>query len=359
MRKAAVFVAFVISSFSAAVFADQVTFKNGDRLTGTIVNSNGKEITFKTDGAGEIKIQWDAVKELTSDETVYLVTAEKKTVSGKVTTEERNLLVHTANGGAVAVPFASVATIRSESEQAAYEKSLHPGLLQDWKGGANIGFAFARGNSDTTNLDIAFNADRKTSSDEITLFTSTLYSTNGGPGGGVTADAILGGARYARNITPRLFAFASADYTHDELQALNLRSIYTAGLGWHLVNNPNTTFDVLAGANYTRETYSGGATTAGSTTGVNRNLPGITAGEDFTRKFGAASVFTEHFYFYPDLDDLSQYRFALDAGWVTKINRWLGWQVSVSDRYHKNPPILGPKKNDVIFSTGLNIAFSR
>lgn len=80
-------------------------------------------------------------------------------------------------------------------------------------------------------------------------------------------------------------------------------------------------------------------------------------GEDFARKLGGTTSFTEHFYFYPDLSDTSQYRFSLDAGLVTQINKWLGWQAAVSDRYITNPPILGTKSNDVVLTAGINLAF--
>jgi len=91
---------------------------------------------------------------------------------------------------------------------------------------------------------------------------------------------------------------------------------------------------------------------------VSRNLPGLTFGENYMHKLRGTTVFTERFIFYPDLSDFSQYRFSLDAAAVTKISKWLGWQTSISDRYVTNPPIAGTKSNDVIFSTGLNIAFT-
>ena len=47
-----------------------------------------------------------------------------------------------------------------------------------------------------------------------------------------------------------------------------------------------------------------------------------------------------------------------DAASVTKINKWLGLQLAISDRYVSNPPIVGTKSNDVIFSTGINFAFA-
>jgi hypothetical protein len=43
---------------------------------------------------------------------------------------------------------------------------------------------------------------------------------------------------------------------------------------------------------------------------------------------------------------------------VTRISKWLGWQNSLGDIYVSNPP-LGKKKNDVIFTTGLNVSFPR
>lgn len=342
-----------------AALADTVTLKNGDHLTGSITGSDGKELTLKTDYAGEIKIQWTAVMDVTSANPLYVVTSGKKTVNGNLTMAGPDLIVHTATEGEVQVPIAQLAAVRSVADQQAYEKSLRPGLIEAWTGNVNLALAFARGNSDTTNLSTGLNADRKTTNDEIKLYTSSIYTTSGrttaGTPSGVTADAILAGARYDRNLNKKLFAFVSGDFTHDALQDLNLQSIYSGGLGWHAINNAKTTLDVLGGVNYTRETYSGGP---GAGMNVQRNLAGLTAGEVFMHKFGATTTLTEDFTFYPDLSDFSQYRFALDSALVTKINKWLGWQTTFSDRYVTDPPILGTKSNDVILSTGLNIAFA-
>ncbi len=344
----------VALAMASVAGADTVALKNGDRLTGTVEVSDGKDVTLKTDFAGEIKIQWSAVLELKTDKPIYVVTPDKKTVSGTVSTDGSNLVVHTASNGTVPIALAQVTVIRSSDVETAYEKSLHPSLLEAWKGGASLGFGIARGNSETTNLTTGFAADRKTLHDELTLYESSLYSTNDLPGGGVIANSILGGAKYDRNITQRLFFFVSADYAHDALQDLNLRQIYSGGLGVHLINTPNTTLDALAGANYTRETYGGGTTAPA----VDRNLAGITLGEIFMHKFGKSTTFNEVFYFYPDLSNTGEYRFALDAAAVTKINNWLGWQSTLTDRYVTNPPIVGTKSNDIIFSTGINVSFA-
>jgi putative salt-induced outer membrane protein YdiY len=342
----------LVGLLAGAAMADVVQLKNGDRLTGTITDSDNKTLVIKTDYAGDVTIQWSAIQGVTSGSPIYVSTTDRGTISGTVTPSGSNLVVRTASASTVEVPWAAITAVRSSAGQAAYEKTLHPSLIQGWNASANIGFALARGNSETTNLNTGFNADRKTLSDNIAVYESSIYTTDDAPGGGVTANAILGGARYDRNIKGPWFAFVSGDFTHDELQDLDLRSIYSGGLGWHAINRADTTLDVLAGVNYTRESY--GATPTNAT--INRNLPGLTFGEDFAHKFNPRTSVTEHFYFYPDLSDTSQYRMSLDASGVTKINNWLGWQVSISDRYVTNPPVLGTKSNDLILSTGLTIA---
>jgi putative salt-induced outer membrane protein len=343
---------------ATGVRADTLILKNGDRLTGVVETSDGKNLTLKTDYAGEIKLQWAAVKEIASAKAIYVVMPDKKTVNGNVTTEGADLVVHTSGTEAVRVPLAAVTTLRSPEQEVAYEKTQNPTLLENWKGGVNIGFALARGNSETTNLNTGFTGDRKTLNDHIALYLNSIYSTNDKPGGGVTANEILAGARFDRNVTKRFFGFVSGDFTHDELQELNVRGIYSAGPGVHVIATDRTIFNVLAGGNYTRETYSLGPTGVPPAGGLVRNHAGVTVGEDFTRKLGRASVFTEKFYFYPDLTQTGQYRFALDSGFVSKINNWFGWQFTVSDRYVSNPPIVGTVANDVVFSTGMNFTFA-
>jgi putative salt-induced outer membrane protein YdiY len=339
-------------AMACAASADTVTLKNGDHLTGTVETSDGKNVTLKTDYAGEIQIQWSSIAQIKTDKPIYVVMPDKSTVSGILTTEGTNLVVQPASGAPVQLAIAQVTVVRGIDQQTAYEKSLHPAIWEDWKGGINLGFALARGNSETTNLTTGFTADRKTTNDEITAYFSSLYSTNDKTGGGTIANSIVGGIKYDRNITKRVFAFVSGDFTHDELQDLNIRGIYSGGLGYHLINNPNTALDVLAGVNYTHESYGAGPTL------ITRNLAGITVGESGMHKFGKSTTATEVFYFYPDLSDTSQYRFSFDAASVTQINKWLGWQIGLSDRYVTNPPILGTKSNDVIFTTGVNFSFT-
>jgi putative salt-induced outer membrane protein YdiY len=331
------------------LFADQVTLKNGDKLTGTVTKSDGKTLTLKTDFLGDVNIQWDAVTNLTSEQPLHVGTADGKTVVGPVKSSDGNLQVSTAGAGTVDVPRQNVATLRNDAEQAVFDKAQHPGFTEGWSGGLNLGYALTRGNSQTSTLNLAFNAARKGLRDKLTLYSSAIYATNDAPGAvpGTTANAIGGGARYDHDIIPKIFAFVNTDMLSDDLQNLDLRALFGGGLGWHAIKSDRTTLDLLGGFNYTHEAYFT----------VTNNYASAMIGDDLMHKLGAGTVLKQSFYFYPNLSMTGDYRGTFNLGTVTKLNKWLGWQNSFGDIYVSNPPA-GTKNNDLVFTTGLNIAFA-
>jgi putative salt-induced outer membrane protein YdiY len=341
-----------VFTFCSALFADQVLLKNGDRLTGTITKSDDKTLLIKTEFAGDVTVQWPAVQEVSSTQPLHVATSNGKTVVGPVATADGNLAVTTTASGTVSVAKADVTALRSDAEQTAYEKSLHPGLMQGWAGGANVGFSLTRGNSQTKNLALAFTADRKTQTDDISLYANTVYAANDAPGAvpKTTASSDQGGARYSRNFGPRLFAYGSADFQTDALQDLNLRSVLGGGFGLHAIKGDRTTLDFLGGLNYTRENYST----------LSRNFAALTLGEELSHKLGTSTLLTQKLYFFPDLSDTGQYRATFNFGSVTKLSKWLGWQNAFGDIYVTNPPVNTPplKKNDIVLTTGLNFSFT-
>lgn len=338
----------LLALFTSVAVADQVILTNGDRLTGQIVNFDGKTLTIKTTFAGDVNLQWSAVQQITSDQPLYLQSSEGKTAVGKITTKDGTFEIATRAGSTIVVPKQGVVLIRNEAEQAAYEQSLNPGLGENWDAGATVGFALTRGNSQTKNLALAFNASRKTLHDKLSLYANSVYATNDAPGAvpSTTANTEQGGVRYDHDITPRLFAFVGADFQADSLQTLDLRSVFGGGLGFHAIKRETTTLDFLAGLNYTHEKY----------TAFTRNFVAATLGDEFMHKLHGNTVLTQSLYFYPDFNNTGEYRTTFNVGTVTKLNKWLGWQNTFGDIYVTNPPV-GKKKNDIIFTTGLNISF--
>ncbi|MGA8273100.1 MAG: DUF481 domain-containing protein, partial [Candidatus Sulfotelmatobacter sp.] len=306
-----------------------------------------------------------AITQITTEKDLHVSTSDKKTVVGPVSESDGKIEVATKTG-TVEVPTGSVVLMRDDAEQAAYDKSLHPGLLHGWNGGANVGFSLARGNSETTNLALSINAAHTTLNDKIAIYTTSIDTTNELATPSTVADLITAGIRYDRNIDPKWFGFVGADFMSNALQDLDLRGVYGGGIGYHAIKSDGTTLDFLAGLNYTHETYSNGPQVTPATVpptfvsyGVTNKFAALTLGEELMHKAGKSTVITEKFYLYPDLSngEGGQYRGEFDLGTVTKISKWLGWQNQFTDLYVSNPPT-GTKDNDVVFTTGLNFSFA-
>jgi len=351
----------IFLGLATTVFADQITLKNGDHLTGTVVKSDGKILVLHTEFAGDVTLQFAAITQIITDKPLHVALKDGQTVVGPITTSDGKLEVATKSGTPVEAPKESVVAIRNDADQLAYEKALHPNLLHGWNGGANVGFSLTGGNSQTENLSIAFNAARATKDDKLSLYSTIVYGTNQLSTPSTTANIETGGIRYDRNINPRMFAFLGADFMSNALQDLNLRSVGSVGIGYHAIKNERTTLDFLAGGNFTDENYSQPAnltvTPPTPAMKVIHNFGGLTLGEELTHKLGKSTVLTEKLYFYPDLTETGQYRGTFDLGWVTKISKWLGWQNQFNDIYVSNPPE-GAKQNDVVLTTGLNFTFT-
>ncbi len=344
MRNRIVVLLFLLGC-SVLSFAEQVTLKNGDRLTGAIVSMDGKKLVVNTSYAGDVSIDWSEVTQFTSDKPLVVTRTDKQVLSGTINTEGENVVVTTAQGPQT-LALADVGAMRSPADQAAYEKSLHPGMLEGWAGAGSFGFALARGNSDTTNLALAFDAQRKTTKDAWIIDAASIYSTDGSTST-TTANSFQGLIRYDHNLTKRLFAYGAFAGTYDELQNLDYRIMPGAGLGFHAIASDRTTLDLLGGLGYTRESYS---------TGLTNNLLTATLGDEFAYNVTKSTTIIQNLYYLPSLNETSIYHVTGNFGLSTKLNGWLTSNLNFNDRYN-SAPVLGNKKNDVLFTAGLGFTF--
>lgn len=333
---------------SSGAAAGEVMLSNGDRITGKIVKSDGKTMIIKSDLSGDVSVPWDAVDQIISQEPLYFTLKDGKVITGTVTTAGGQFEVVTTEGGRVVVTRDTIDAIRSPEEQVIAERLKSPGFFELWAGAFDFGLALAEGNSETTNLSLALNADRTTTRDKTSFFAAALYATNSATGESITtANIFRGGGRYEYNVSPRLFVYGFGSLEHDELQELDLRLLLGGGLGWHLWKNDTTTFDAFAGTNWNKEYYSND---------VDLSSAELQVGEELSHQLSERFLFTERFVYFANLSDSGEYRLAFDASAVAGINKWLGWQITFSDRFNSNPQP-GIKDNDLILTAGLRITF--
>ena len=249
------FYALVLFYCCSALYAEQVTLKNGDRLTGTILSVSDKKLTIKTEHAGTVTIDWDAVAQFSSEQPMVVTRTDKQVVSGAVNTKDSDVVVNTTTGTQT-IPMMDVAVMRSPADQAAYEKSLHPGMLEGWAGGGNVRPGPGARQLRHHQPGVGLQCGRPTTTDKWTIQAASLYSTSTADNVTTTSANALGGfIRYDRNLTKRLFAFGLFAGSYDHAQDLNVRISPSGGLGYHAIADKMTTLDLLGGFGYTYENY--------------------------------------------------------------------------------------------------------
>jgi hypothetical protein len=350
---------------SAAIHADQVTLKNGDRVTGSIVKSDGKTLVISTPDiktadkkpkeSGEVTVAWDQVVAIETSAPVFIAIGNDKPVSATLATRDGRVEVE-SGGARRQVALADISALRDAAEQREYERLLSPRWLDLWQGSFTLGFAGTQGNAEAFTAAAAFKAARITRSDKTTVYLNAIRaSAEINNVSETTAQAVRGGWSYGKNISSRFFVNVFNDYEYDRFQNLDLRFVLGGGLGyiaWQVEERGR--LDILAGVAYNREKFSPPRPQEPFT----RNSAEAYFGDDFTYTLNDRVALYQNFRVFPNLSDGGEYRINFDAGANTKLTRWLTWNVGLSDRFLSNP-VPGRLQNDLLYTTGIGITFAR
>lgn len=352
--KATSILSLLLAFTSAVLSADQVIMKNGDRLTGVIVKFEGKDLTLESQFAGTVTIPWEAVTSIKSDEALNVGLKDGQTVVGAVTTSDGRFAIATKDTGVVSAAKESVAFVRNQKEQTAYDQRIeryrNPRIVDLWAGAVDLGFAQSTGNAITSTINSSANASRATSRDKITAQFTSLFARNNVSGRSLlTANTMRGGVGYSLDVSKKLFVYGSTDLEFDEFQQLDLRFVPAGGLGYHAVKSQNTALDFFAGGSLNREFFA---------TGLRRSSAEALFGNELMRKiFGGITTVRQKLVIYPNMADHGEMRINFDLSQATALNKWLAWQVTLSNRYLSNP-VPGRKTNDLLITTGLRVTFA-
>lgn len=132
--------------FSHSTFADTVWLKNGDKISGTLVNKITNKVVIKTTYAGDIKLNWADIRSVDTDQTLLMMLSDGSIISGKLVQDEEGLIVIDSD--------TNTPLINTELEEIQYvnpSKDL-TGEGYVWSGNINLGATFNSGNSDNQNL---------------------------------------------------------------------------------------------------------------------------------------------------------------------------------------------------------------
>lgn len=369
MRKVFYSVVVCLLVCAAQATADTVKLKNGDRLTGSIVKSDEKALVIKTEYAGAITVNWDAIQEVESAQEINVFSKAGQKLVGTLTTAENKIAVTTKDAGKVELAKSDITTMRNADEQAAWQKEqdryANPSVLDLWAGSADFGIAMTTGNSATTTTTAGLDLARVTRRDKTTVFYRQVSATdrNVSPSRKI-ANAKRAGVQYDLKLSDRAYVFGFSNFDFDEFLRLDLRFAPGGGFGYNIVKSERTTFDLFGGIAYNKEIFD--VTPAPTTAVPNPTYTTLTrdsmegfVGQEWRYKMSARTQFFEKATLYPNFSDRGEYRMNFDAGMSTALSKYLSWNLAYSLRYLSNPPLAGIKKNDTLLSTGIRFTFAK
>jgi putative salt-induced outer membrane protein YdiY len=331
-----------------------VKLKNGDRLTGSVTRLDDKELTLKTEYAGDLKIKRDAVASIETTEVVTVGLKDGQSLVGRMKMAEGKVEVTAETVGVVTAKESDVTLFRSKAEQDGYLKSIerlrNPRLVDLWTGAVDLGYAQAKGNAQTNTINTSAKVLRTTTRDSINAYFYSLYSKNSSSGQSIlAANSIRGGLKYDLNLTPRFYVFGSTDLEFDEFQKLDLRFVPAGGVGFHWIKNKQTVWDLFGGGSLNREFFQGGLT---------RTSGEILLGNELSHKFWNVMTMGEKIVLFNNVTNSGNYRLNSDVVLAASIKKWLSYQVTGSSRYLSNPPP-GRKTHDLVITTGIRLVFAQ
>jgi Protein of unknown function, DUF481 len=356
---------------------DVLVLINGEKLIGHVVSGTGASVTFKSDMAGEITIDWSKVKELTSNE--KFVVAEKgvifhkhddltKVPQGTVSVTDQKIQITPTGGGAPQmIPEANVQNV---IPQDSFLRAFHRRkLTEGWRGSAGLGFALVAATQNSRNLTTNLSLVRVVPNESwidptyrtIVNFNSafgelTQPATLGSPATSINTNIIHGDIEQDKYFNKRLFGFVNAAFDHSNSQGLQLQQTYGAGLGYTILKDAVQELDIKGEVAYINYSYLDVILANGQhIPQPGRHLIGAVITETYNRSFAKGILFHEQVAFTPAFNDTSAYSTLGTVSLSVPVYKRLALSIGAVDSYLNEPP---PefKKNSFQFYT--NIAYT-
>jgi putative salt-induced outer membrane protein YdiY len=338
MRKCLIAIAALAAIGSGtAAFADKVELTNGDVLTGRITSADDKQLSVKTDKAGEVKINLSDVKTFSTDTPLDIRLKDGTTYNKTVTASEPGM-IKVAEGDSPAANF------RLDKV-----KAINPPPVA-WHGSIRAGAIFSRGNTYTDNIMAGFDLNRRSEDDRFTSKGQYMYSREKDQDTGeatTSADNWEVQGKFDHFWTPKWYGFVSALVGKDRIQDLNLRFIPSAGVGYQWIESEKMNFNTEAGLAWVYEDYS---------TQETKDDISLRLAYHYDHKFNERVSMFHNLEYLPSLEDFGSFLIKADIGVRSDITKTMFVEGKIEETYNSEPAP-GNSNHDTRYVIGVGWKF--
>jgi putative salt-induced outer membrane protein YdiY len=205
-----------------------------------------------------------------------------------------------------------------------------------WTGSFGAGLALTQGNSDTSNINLAYDVKRDTGSPF--LFRSAGLFIRGESEGELTTNRLAFVGRVDRKLTEKTSLFGQLQYLRDEFKEIDYLVSPTAGVAQQLVKNDRTELGVDAGLGIVWE----------KNPGFELDTDGaVVAGQNFRHKLTTTAEFTERFSALWKMDDFEDGLYIFGVGLAANVSERTQLKAEFLETFKNKPPTAEVKKGDV------------
>jgi len=275
------------------IYADEVIFKNGDRLTGKIKELARGKMILESQVADTVSIDVSKIQTFRTDEAV--------SVRLRDGTELNQIVLKGEPGFCVVQSDEKISGLEVSLKDIVSIDRLTEGKVL-WKGDISAGLAATRGNSVTDSGNINFNLTRRTKKDRTLFSGYYMKSQQEDPDTGekiTTQDTWWTRGKYDYFFTRKCYVYGEGRYETDRIANLKRRVIAGSGLGRQWVEWENLNFSTDAGLASRYEKYTN---QTDSTTEISGQL-----GYHFDMKLNSKLTLFSDLTYYPSMERRSDY----------------------------------------------------
>lgn len=233
-----------LALYSLSTQADVILLKNGDKITGTVLNKSGKMIELKTSYTDKILIKWEEVKALKSDTPITVTLKNKQQLTG---------LANFASDGSVNINNEGV--YKSEPIALTEISDINRKIFS---GSINLGGSLSDGNTTRQSYYGDANVELRGMNDKVVFGGLYNYSDHENT---ATQETTLNArnwqifATYGHFFTDKWYGYAHGLLTNDRLQDIQLRTAFGVGVGYEMYSSDELNLSFEVGPDYVNTNF--------------------------------------------------------------------------------------------------------
>ena len=345
---------------------------DGEKLIGQLERSTGSRVYFKSDIAGEIKLDWSKVKELHTARNFAVIPKGVKLYRregtddiprGTLTVSDQKIDIHPEPGQtARTVPVSGTEYVVDDTT---FQNAiLHsPNFFRQWKGAVTAGASLVAATQSSRMFTGAITMSQTVPAESwLDLRNRTTINANASYGDvtqpdtpTVKTEIVHADAERDQYFTgTRMFAFAQAAFDHNISQGLDLQQLYGGGIGWTAIQVPTEVLDLRVSMNYVNQQFRSAADNPAGTE-PNQKLIGSSFGETYSRHLVHGMVLSQALTVTPAWNNSNALSGSGSANLAMPVFKRLSVTFGTLDTFLNDPPE-GFKKNSFQFTAGITYA---